>query len=136
MSQHPNIFLLINHLKVQQACASVDYERLKLGQKLSVKSKKDLDKEFKLELVKAQYKDSDDMTNYMLALSQLIQYPYEYWFDSIQGLNEFFDDEESGLETVDEVVHEDNAVNSPTVIEAFQESTTYANLETVCAFQN
>ena len=42
LKQHPNIFHLIEYLKVQQACTLVDYARLKLGQTIKIKSKKNL----------------------------------------------------------------------------------------------
>ncbi|RNA21957.1 ac transposable element-derived [Brachionus plicatilis] len=51
ISHHPNVFLLINHLKVQQASTMVDVARLKLGQRIRDQSKKELDKELSLEIL-------------------------------------------------------------------------------------
>ncbi|RNA39183.1 hypothetical protein BpHYR1_049865 [Brachionus plicatilis] len=44
--------------------------------------KKNKDKELGFELIKVQSEYSNNIDDYLLALCQLIQYPYEYWFDS------------------------------------------------------
>ncbi|RNA20208.1 hypothetical protein BpHYR1_051420, partial [Brachionus plicatilis] len=94
-SYHPNIFVLHKQLKVQQDCSLVDYTRIQLGQKGKEMSKKNKDKELGFELIKVQYKYSNNIDDYLLALCQLIQYPYEYWFDSEGAID---NDEDTTIE--------------------------------------
>ncbi|CAF1115757.1 unnamed protein product [Brachionus calyciflorus] len=55
-TNHPNIFHLIFFLKQHQSSVLVEYEHLKQAQVTTKKSKKDQDKELRLELIKREHK--------------------------------------------------------------------------------
>ncbi|CAF0865369.1 unnamed protein product [Brachionus calyciflorus] len=139
IKQRPNIFHLIDFLKVQQACTLVDYARLKLGQDIRKKSKKNQEKELSLELIKLQYVNSDDLKNQLLALSQYVQYPYEYWYNS-SDFDSYFDEFVNIAPLGDTVISlTDNSteasIATSVVTERINETNTedfvYANLRTV-----
>ncbi|CAF0766649.1 unnamed protein product [Brachionus calyciflorus] len=143
-SQHPNKFILINHLKVQQACTSIDYARIKLGQKIKEMSKKDQEKNKKIEIIKNQFKELDGITNYLLAINQFIQYPCEYWYDSPDQVDQFFND--NIFENTQDALHENLELRTESVEQCFetfvnevqlvQDNVTFANLQTVTELPN
>ncbi|CAF1096825.1 unnamed protein product [Brachionus calyciflorus] len=90
-SQHPNIFILINHLKVQQA-----------------------------------------------SINQFIQYPCEYWYDSPDQVDQFFND--NSFENTQGALHENLELRTESVEQCFetfvnevhlvQDNVTFADLQT------
>ncbi|RNA23729.1 Ragulator complex LAMTOR3 [Brachionus plicatilis] len=112
------------------------------GQRIRDQSKKELDKELSLEMLKIQYRDSTDVKNHLIAICQFIQFPYEYWHcESEEKLNEYGSEpEESDTddENEDVVNLESESINSTESVLPMQiqpilqlEHVTYANLETV-----
>ncbi|CAF0790850.1 unnamed protein product [Brachionus calyciflorus] len=137
--QHSNIFLLINHLKIQQACTYVDYARIKLGQKIREVSKKDQEKEQKLEMLKNHYKVSNDISNYLLALNQFIQFPYEFWYDLPDQIQNYDENETENIQDSHELI----AQNFEQAFEIFEnddesvrEDLMFANFETISDLPN
>ncbi|RNA13080.1 Ragulator complex LAMTOR3 [Brachionus plicatilis] len=101
ISDHQNVFQLINFLKQKQSSNSIEYERLKQAQVVKNKSKKEETKQFQLELIKIEHKNSPKVKEFLQSLCQFIQYPYEYWFDE-QNLEEYL---------IEEAEDDDNSQN-------------------------
>lgn len=56
-------------------------------------------------MIKLQYKDSVDVENYLLALSQFVQYPHETWYNEEDIAGFFETDEEDSIDHMSVSVH-------------------------------